>query len=178
MKSIRCRLACATWCEYFKSGECTSPVKCEYQTEHISVKFLETIFFPTEEAWEKLKAENSRLTAEVAELRARLNNVVELPCEKGEIYTVIKNCTRCKHYNAGWTERRAPATSNFDCESTHRTCFTQDIVDDECKKHLCVAELKCDLGFLNPKTGKLKPQYFIDPEAAEARLKELKEGEE
>lgn len=64
MKSIRCRLDCATWCEYFKSGECTSSVKCKYQTEHISVKFPEAIFFPTEEAWEKLQAENSRLTAE------------------------------------------------------------------------------------------------------------------
>lgn len=78
-KSIRCRLDCAVWCEYFKSGECTSPVKCEYQTEHISVKCLETIFFPTEEAWEKMQAENSRLTAENAELRERLEKTVELP---------------------------------------------------------------------------------------------------
>lgn len=53
MKSIRCRLDCATWCEYFKSGECTSSVKCKYQTEHISVKFPGTIFMPTKEAWEK-----------------------------------------------------------------------------------------------------------------------------
>ena len=78
-KSIRCRLDCTVWCEYFKSGECTSPVKCEYQTEHISVKCLETIFFPTEEAWEKMQAENSRLTAENAELRERLEKAVELP---------------------------------------------------------------------------------------------------
>lgn len=81
-KSIRCRLDCAVWCEYFKSGECTSPVKCEYQTEHISVKCLETIFFPTEEAWQKLQAENSRLTAENAELRERLEKAVELPYER------------------------------------------------------------------------------------------------
>lgn len=64
MKSIRCRLDCATWCEYFKSGECTSQEKCEYQTEHMSVKFSEAIFMPTKEAWEKMQAENSRLTAE------------------------------------------------------------------------------------------------------------------
>lgn len=82
MKSIRCRLDCAVWCEYFKSGECTSPVKCEYQTEHISVKFPEAIFFPTEEAWQKLQAENSRLTAENAELRERLEKAVELPYER------------------------------------------------------------------------------------------------
>lgn len=74
-KSIRCRLDCAVWCEYFKSGECTSPVKCEYQTEHMSVEFLEAIFFPTEAAWEKMQAENSRLTTENAELRARLKEL-------------------------------------------------------------------------------------------------------
>lgn len=73
MKSIRCRLDCATWCEYFKSGECISPVKCKYQTEHISVKCPETIFMPTKEACEKMQAEIVRLTAENTELRARLD---------------------------------------------------------------------------------------------------------
>lgn len=117
-----------------------------------------------------------KLRMENAELRERLNKAVELPCAIGEtVYTVIKNCTRCKHYNASWAECRAPATANFDCESTHRTCFTQDIVEDECKKHLCVAELKFDWGLLDPKTGKLLPYYFTDREAAEARLKELQE---
>ena len=118
----------------------------------------------------------SKLRIENAALRERLNNVVELPCGIGDtIYTVIKNCAYCKHYNMGWAECRAPATANFDCESTHRICFTQDIVIDECKKHLCVAELKFDLRFLNPKTGELEPQYFADREAAEARLREIQE---
>ena len=125
---------------------------------------------------EKYVRKIKRMQAENAELRARLNNAVELPCQmRDAIYTVIKNCTQCKHYNVSWAECRAPATANFDCESTHGICFNQDIVDDECKKHLCVAELKFDLGFLNPKTGELKPQYFIDRETAEARLKEMHE---
>ena len=179
MKSIRCQLNCAIWCEHFKSGECISPVKCKYQTEHMSVKFPETIFMPTQEAWEKLQAENSRLTAENAELRARLENAVELPCEMGDtIYTAIKNCTHCKYYNVSWAECTAPAVANFDCESAHTICFTADIVDDECKKHLCVAELKFDLGLLDAETGELKPQYFIDGESSEARLKELKEDKQ
>ena len=115
---------------------------------------------------------------EKAELREKLNNFVELPCQmRDAIYTVIKNCTRCKYYNVGWAECTAPATANFDCESTHRTCFTQDIVTDECKKHLCVAELKFNLRLLNAETGELKPQYFIDPEAAKAQLKEIQGGE-
>ena len=90
MKSIRCRLDCAVWCEHFKSGECTSPVKCEYQTEHISVKFPEAIFFPTEEAWQKLQAENSRLTAENVELRARLDKAVELP-SRDRVWYIAKD---------------------------------------------------------------------------------------
>ena len=113
---------------------------------------------------------------ENAELRAKLEQTVELPCAIGEtVYTVIKNCYSCKHYNVSWAECRAPATANFDCESTRRVCFMQDIIEDECKKHLFVAELKFDLGLLDPITGELKPQYFIDGEVAEARLKELKE---
>lgn len=123
MKSIRCRLDCATWCEYFKSGECTSSVKCKYQTEHISVNFPETIFMPSKEAWEKMQAENSRLTAEnkrlreevdnlshendeleykaewfeaaTAELKKRLDKAVELPCKVGDtIYQTDTNGTR------------------------------------------------------------------------------------
>lgn len=178
MKSIRCRLSYATWCEHFKSGECMSPVKCKYQTELISVKFPETIFMPTKEAWEKMQTELACLTAELAELRARLDKAVELPCAIGEtVYTVIKNCTHCRHYHASWAECRAPATANFDCESTHGTCFTQDVIEDECKKHLCVAKLEFDLRLLDPITGELKPQYFIDEEVAEARLQELLGGE-
>ena len=120
----------------------------------------------------------NKLRAENAALRMRLEQAIELPCGIGDtIYTVIKNCAHCKHYNMGWAECRAPATASFDCESTHRICFTQDIIDDECRKHLCVAKLEFDLGLLDPKTGKLKPQYFIDREAAEVLLREI-QGEE
>lgn len=108
------------------------------------------------------------LSKEAAE--ARLKELQEKT-----VYTVIKNCTNCQHYHAGWAECRAPVTANFDCESTHGTCFTQDIIDDECKKHLCVAKLEFDLRLLDPMTGELKPQYFIDEKVAEAQLQELKE---
>lgn len=90
MKSIRCQLDCATWCEYFKSGECTSQVKCKYQTEHMSVTFPEAIFVPTKEAWEKMQAERSRLTAENAELRTRLEKAVEPQFSNGdEVYAIM-----------------------------------------------------------------------------------------
>lgn len=115
---------------------------------------------------------------EAAESRAKRDKAIELPCKIGEtIYTIIKNCACCQHYNVRWAECNAPATANFDCKSIHEICFTQDIIDDECKKHLFVAEMKFDLALLDPKTGKLLPCYFTDREAAEARLKELQERE-
>lgn len=116
---------------------------------------------------------------EAAESRAKRDKAIELPCKIGEtIYTIIKNCAWCQHYNVRWAECNAPATANFDCKSIHEICFTQDIIDDECKKHLFVAEMKFDLALLDSKTGKLLPCYFTDREAAEARLKELKENAE
>lgn len=128
---------------------------------------------------EQIVKEIQKLQAENAELRERLDKAVGLPCEMpNTIYTVIKNCASCKHYNVGWAECRAPATANFDCESTHRTCFNQDIIDDECKKHLYIVEVRFELGFLDDKTWELKPQYFIDLESAEARRKELQGGEQ
>lgn len=139
-------------------------------------------YFPTREAAEARFKE----IKENAQLRARQNKTVEFTAaiearlkelKEKMVYTVIKNCTNCQHYDVSWAECTAPITANFDCESTHGTCFTQDIIDDECKKHLCVAKLEFDLGLLDPKTGKLKPQYFIDREAAEVRLKEI-QGEE
>lgn len=139
-------------------------------------------YFPThEDAEAKVKE-----IKENAQLRARQNKTAEFTAAiearlkelKGKmVYTVIKNCTNCQHYDVSWAECTAPITANFDCESTHGTCFTQDIIDDECKKHLCVAKLEFDLKLLDPKTGKLKPQYSIEREAAEAQLKELLVGE-
>lgn len=160
-------------CRFFTTGGCVSPFNCIYKIKpdfHTGA---------TSNATENREnTEIARLTAENAELRQRLKKAIELPCAIGEtVYTVIKNCTRYQHYNVSWAECRAPATANFDCESTHGTCFTQDITDDECKKHLCVAKLEFDLRLLDPKTGELKPQYFIDEKVAEAQLKELLEGE-
>ena len=212
-------------CEYFATNGCVSPFNCPYKVENESITTATSTpcnLYPLETNKDK---EISRLKAENAELRARLDKAVELPrvecimtrewlsreiigsimfewcvlykkdgyimaepclskeaaearlkkLQEKTVYTVIKNCTNCQHYNAGWAECRAPATANFDCESTHGTCFTQDIIDDECKKHLCVAKLEFDLGLLDPITGELKPQYFIDREAAEARLREMQE---
>lgn len=150
MKSIRCRLDCAVWCEYFKSGECTSPVKCKYQTEHMSVKFPEAIFFPTEAAWEKLQAENSRLIAENAELRARLECSIEFPCKVGDTIYYIN------------PYKEQPKIDEFKVTSL-------------CKDNSYGRMIYVDNGeFFFAETDGL----FFTRAEAEARLKELQEEEE
>lgn len=121
------------------------------------------------------------LTAEVAELRARLEKAVELPCEVGDtIYWICKACDapcECKYYTCEYPEGAECHAPSLPYGYSSGVCFSDEIVNDECKKHLYVEEWKFNLRFLNPKTGKLEPQFFIDREAAEARLKELQGGE-
>lgn len=157
MKPIRCRLDCAIWCEYFKSGECTSPVKCKYQTEHISVKFPEAIFFPTEEAWEKMQAENSRLTAENAELRARLEKAVELPVRIGDpMWYVVKNAITPRIVSTSVTEIT--------------------IYEDEIVVNLKNTPRRLVLDYNGEVIGNYY-EIYLDKNSAEARLKELQGGE-
>lgn len=147
--------------------------KSDFRTKEKVVLMLTKLLAEKSELLEKIE----KLETEVAEFRERLDKAIEPPVKIGDtIHTVIKNCVCCQHYHASWAECRAPATAHFDCESTHGTCFTQDIIDDECKKHLCVAKLEFDLRLLDPKTGELKPQYFIDEKVAEAKLKDLQGG--
>ena len=149
MKLIRCRLWYATWCEHFKSGGCTSPVKCKHQTEHLSVKCPETIFIPTKEAWEKTQAENLRLTAEVAELRARLECSIEFPCKVGDTIYFID------------PYKEQPKIDEFKVMSL-------------CKDNFYGRMIYIDNGeFFFVKTDGL----FFTRAEAEARLKELQGGE-
>ena len=115
--------------------------------------------------------------AENAELRARLEKAVELPCEMGDtIYEICKACDapcECKYYTCEYPEGATCHAPSLPYGYSSGVCVSTEIVNDECKKHFYVEEWKFNLRFLNAKTGELKPQYFIDREAAEARFKEL-----
>lgn len=121
------------------------------------------------------------LTAENAELRERLDKAIEPPVKIGDtIYEVCKECDEpceCKYYTRDYpvgAECHAPSLP-YGCSCD--ACYSTDIVNEECKKHLYVEKQKFNLRFLDDKTGELKPQYFIDEKAAEAKLKELQGGE-
>lgn len=126
---------------------------------------------------EQIVKEIQKLQAENAELRSRLERAVELPCEVGDtIYWICKACDapcECKYYTCEYPEGAECHAPSLPYGYSGGVCFSDEIVDEECKKHFYVEEWKFNLRFLNPKTGKLEPQYFIDREAAEARLKEM-----
>lgn len=121
-----------------------------------------------------------KLRMENAELRERLNNAIELPVKIGDtIYEVCKVCDEpceCRYYTCDYPEGAECHALSLPYGCSSGICFSTDIVNEECKKHLCVEKQKFNLRFLDDKTGELKPQYFIDREAAEARLKELQGG--
>lgn len=71
-------------CEYFATNGCVSPFNCPYKVENESITTATSTpcnLYPLETDKDK---EISRLQAENAELRARLEKAVELPCEVGD----------------------------------------------------------------------------------------------
>lgn len=69
-------------CEYFTTGGCISPFNCPYKTEHESITTatstpLNSNVIYTYETYKD--KEIARLTAENEQLRARLENAIELP---------------------------------------------------------------------------------------------------
>lgn len=82
-------------CEYFTTGGCISPFNCPYKMEHESITTatstpLNSNVIYTDETYKD--KEISRLTAENAELRARLEKAVELPVKVGDwVYCITDN---------------------------------------------------------------------------------------
>lgn len=120
------------------------------------------------------------LTAENTELHERLDKAIEPPVKIGDtVYEVCKACEapcECKYYTRDYPEGEVCHAPSLPYGYSSDACYSTDIVNEECKKHLYVEEWKFSLQFLNDKTGELKPQYFIDEKVAQAKLKDLQEG--
>ena len=166
----KCGKGCLPECEYFTTGGCISPFNCMYKEEsgYINSATSGTVIYTggmnmtNEEMIENLKCviadifeQCEQLKAENAALRERLDKAVELPCKIGdEVYEVHGKCDRknCV-YNGYYGQWR--------CDYGGKT---------NCNPFITVNKFRyCDI----PMVGKT---IFVTKEAAEARLKELKEN--
>lgn len=106
-------------------------------------------------AYDIIKNQIEHIEAENAELRARLEKAVELPCKLGDtIYTVYD---KCDGYNCPYNGYYGQWRCHYEGE---RRC--EPFIKNE---QFCYS----DIPFVND-------TVFVSREAAEARLKEIKEN--
>ena len=100
--------------------------------------------------------EIKRLEAENAELRARLNKAVELPCKVGDTIFYVQYFCDYKG-----------------CDSTTQQfcCGCKEMIEREKHKEKYVI---CEKSFVLKDLEKIGKKYFTTREAAEARVAELK----
>lgn len=92
----KCGKGCMPECGYFTTGGCISPFNCPYKIETGYINsttsiptYMEQYNGMSDDDVKHLKAEIARLTAENAELRARLEKAEELPCKVGDTVYLI-----------------------------------------------------------------------------------------
>ena len=74
-------------CEYFTTGGCISPFNCMYRIEELSPSSATSV---SNGYVQNLISENAALKSENAELKARLERAIELPCKVGDkIYHIF-----------------------------------------------------------------------------------------
>lgn len=148
-------------CEYFTTGGCISPFNCPYKMEHESITTatstpLNSNVIYTDETYKD--KEISRLTAENAELRERLDKAVEPPVKIGD-----------KKYTP-------------DCRGI--MVLEETVVgvrlswDETCGVYVNFVEARTQEGVVERFAYDYWQVLYNTYEAAEARLKELKEEEE
>ena len=103
--------------------------------------------------WEQVQNKN-RI---IAELRARLEKAVELPCKLGD--TIYKVYDRCDGYNCPYNGNCGQWRCHYEGE---RRCEPFIKIEQFCYS---------DIPFVND-------TVFVSREAAEARLKEIKEAKD
>lgn len=146
-------------CEYFTTGGCVSPFNCPYKVENESITTATSTpcnLYPLETDKDK---EISRLQAENAELRARLEKAVELPCKVGDtVYYIQYFCNYKK------------------CDSITQQicCGCKEMIERERRNEKYVI---CEKPFELKDLTEIGKKYFTTRAEAEARIKELQGGE-
>lgn len=162
----KCGKGCMPECEYFTTGGCISPFNCMYKEEsgYINSATSGKVFYtggvdmsnaPIDdsasiyEVLNALQAEVEKLKAENAELKERLEKVVEPPCKIGDIlYTVTIV------FSDGWVGDTILRRNGFSISETEVT-----------EKNIWSI---CDLI--------RRGMAFFSKEAAETRLRELQDN--
>lgn len=162
---IKCGKGCMPECQYFTTGGCMSPFNCPYKIEtgyiNSATSTPHIMSMTNEEMIENLKcviadisAQCNQLKAENAELRARLEEAVGLPCKLGD--TIYKVYDKCDGYNCPYNGHYGQWRCHYEGE---RRCEPFIKIEQFCYS---------DIPFVND-------TVFVSREAAEARLKEIKE---
>ena len=153
----KCRKSFMPECEYFTTNGCVSPFNCPYKIENKSITTATSTpcnLYPLETDKDK---EISRLQAENAELRERLEKAVGLPVRIGDpMWYVVKNAIN------PWIV------------STSVTEIT--IYEDEIVVNLKNTPRRLVLDYNGEVIGNYY-EIYLDKNSAEARLKELQGGE-
>ena len=103
----------------------------------------------------RLARQNKKLKAENAELRARLEKAVELPCNFGD--TVYEVYDKCDGYNCPYNGNDGQWRCHYEGER-------------RCEPFITISQFDySDIPFVND-------TIFVSREAAEARLKAIKEN--
>ena len=150
----KCGKSVLPGCEYFATNGCVSPFNCPYKVENESITTATSTpcnLYPLETDKDE---EISRLQAEVAELRARLEKAVELPVSiGGKIWEIFDNALIFERnvYHIGLSENRT--TFRLTGESGLFYLGEVELTD-------------------------YKETWFTDRAEAEARLKELQKEDE
>lgn len=138
-------------CEYFATNGCVSPFNCSYKAEENITTATSCNLYPLETDKDK---EISRLKAENAELRARLDRAVELPLKAGSTVYIIHETDEEDKFNP-WIDTGRIVTFSFDVKLwifvRYNSGLTMWYSKDTFDKEVC-----------------------LTLEAAEARLVELK----
>mgnify|MGYP001013361999 CR=1 FL=1 len=128
----------------------------------------------------ELLEENGQLLLENAELRARLDKAVELPCKVGDTIYAIAECENIlMHYDNDWETGTGATECPFenscefeDCADTNRRIFETKVANfwicEDSKTYVGLVRLTRD--YILSDFGKM---IFLTRAEAEARLKEL-----
>lgn len=130
----------------------------------------------------ELSEENGQLLLENAELRARLDKAVELPCKVGDTIYAIAECENIlMHYDNDWETGTGAKECPFEnsCDFEHCADTNRRIFETEIANFYICEDNEISIGLVSLASDYTLSDFgktiFLTRAEAEARLKELEE---